>query len=455
MKLSAKKFMVFLLAIVFVLSFVGSAFAEESASGQTWDVSVGKETGATSLDSMFPNVIYIHEGDTVKFTNGAQVNPHTVTFLAGAAPLSPFDPNSAVPSASSGVQWNGKALLNSGQLDPGKSYSITFTASGAYPYACVFHPLMSGTVVVMPKGHPIPSLAEQKASAKALLDDLLAQADALTQAKKDAIHVRNDDGTFTYKLSVGVGQHGFITNQMLPETVFISEGDSVEWLNDNHYEPHFVTFNKSPDMTFFTSEGVNPIFLAPAGGNKFDGSDFTNSGLMMPQQSYKLTFTKAGSYKYEDTFHSGSKMTGTVVVAPKNTVKVLVNGKPLLYKGSQPHLHNNRVYAAINPVAEALGGKVERNGKLNAIVIQIGGKFKLPAKLKKVQGVAVVINGKQLLGNDSELHVHDGQSYVSLQEMVSLLGGSYSWDEATKTFSLTVQSGAAADTGTNSNAHVH
>lgn len=447
-----------MMSIVLLFSSVGNAFAEDKVTAQTWNVSVGKETADTSLDAMFPKVIYVNEGDTVNFTNGAKITPHTVTFLTGSPPLSPQDPKSLIPTNPSGVQWDGKTLLNSGLFEPGQSYGITFTASGAYPYVCILHPLMTGTVVVIPKGQPIPSLVEQTASAKAQLDDLLAQVEALKQAKNDASHVRNSDGTFTYTLALGVGHHGFTTNQMLPETIYVSEGDSVEWLNDNHYEPHWVTFNKPADMTFFTSEGVNPKLLAPAGGSKFDGSGFTNSGMLMPQQPYKLTFSKAGTYPYECTFHTGSKMTGTVVVAPKNTVKVLVNGKPLLYDAKQSsHLHNNHVYAAIKPFAAALGGNVEWNGKLGAVIVQIGGKFKLPAKLTKVQGVVVVINGKQLLGyeNIQAPHNHDGLGYAPLQEMVSLLGGSYSWDEATKTFSVTVQTGSAASAGTNTNVHAH
>jgi plastocyanin len=170
-----KRLLILLLSSLLVLASIGTAFAAESTGPQNWNVSVGKEQGATSLDSMFPKVIYIHEGDTVKFTNGAKFAPHTVTFLAGSAPLSPQDPKNLAPIAPSGSKWDGKSLMNSGMLEPTKDYSITFTISGAYAYYCILHPLMTGTVVVLPAGASIPSLVEQTAGVKSDVDDLLAQ----------------------------------------------------------------------------------------------------------------------------------------------------------------------------------------------------------------------------------------------------------------------------------------
>jgi plastocyanin len=64
----------FLVILVICLIFisVGSALAETiDESAQEWEVSVGKETDDASLDSMFPKVLYVHEGDTVTFTNRA------------------------------------------------------------------------------------------------------------------------------------------------------------------------------------------------------------------------------------------------------------------------------------------------------------------------------------------------------------------------------------------------
>lgn len=446
--LKKKSLVVMAMIFVLVLSAFGSVYAEDAPA--SWEVSVGKATeDGVSLDSMFPKVVFIHEGDTVTFKNGAAFTPHTVTFLAGAAPLSPEDPKSLAPNAASGVKWDGKTLLNSGMLEPGKSFTVTFTLSGAYPYYCILHPLMTGTVVVVPKGQPIPSKVEQAASANAQTEDLIEQANALKEAKHAAQYMENGDGTFTYHMRLGVGHRGFTVNKMLPETLFISEGDSVEWMNDNHYEPHFVTFNKPQDLEFFLPGGAfNPKFMAPAGGPTFDGTGFTNSGIIIAGQSYKLTFTKAGTYAYECYLHTGDKMTGTIVVAPKDTIKVSVNGKPLLYDYKLPHIHNNHVYVGLVAFAEALGGTAKWDDHLGAVMISIGGNYETPKELQEAPGVKVVVNGKQLLyGFAPEPHLHDGRSFAPVQELVRLLGGSYSWDEAIQGFDVTVEGSASMAAG--------
>jgi plastocyanin len=432
----SKRLLAILLSSVLMLASVGTALAADAASLQNWNVSVGKEQGQTSLDTMFPKVIFIHEGDTVKFTNGAVFAPHTVTFLAGSAPIGPDDPKNLAPTAPSGSKWDGKSLINSGILEPTKDYSITFTTSGAYAYYCILHPLMTGTVVVVPAGAAIPSLVEQKASVTSDVYDLLAQVDALTHVNMDSNYMKQADGSIMYMVDAGMGHRGFSMNTMMPETIFISEGDSVEWMNDNQYEFHWVTFNKPDDLSFFGPEGLNPKFFAPVGGPKFDGSGFVNSGPIEAHKSFPLTFTKAGTYKYECYLHEGSKMTGTVVVAPKGSVKLMVNGKPLTTASAQ--LYKNHVYAAIVPLVESFGGTVEWNKKLGAVVINFGGNHDLPAKLLPAPGVKVVINGKQFM-SDLAPQIIKGNSYIALQDIVSMLGGSYSWNEALQLFTVTIK----------------
>jgi hypothetical protein len=133
-------------------------------------------------------------------------------------------------------------------------------------------------------------------------------------------------------------------------------------------------------------------------------------------------------------------MTGTIVVASKNSVKVLVNDEPLVYDYKLPHVHNNHVFVGIVAFAEALGGKAKWNKELDAVVVNVGGEYELPTTLEDTPGVKVVINGKQLITDfDPAPHTHEGHSFASVQEMARLLGASYSWDEATQTFSVIVE----------------
>jgi plastocyanin len=43
---------------------------------------------------------------------------------------------------------SGPAAFNSGDLNPGASYSVTFTVPGTYDYECSIHTFMTGTLTV-------------------------------------------------------------------------------------------------------------------------------------------------------------------------------------------------------------------------------------------------------------------------------------------------------------------
>lgn len=92
--------------------------------------------------------VTINVGQTVTWTNQSNNEPHTVTIAPAGAPfptLSPFTPPSG------GNTYDGTALVNSGVLMPGASFSLTFTQRGTYSYHCIFHDdteNMIGTVVV-------------------------------------------------------------------------------------------------------------------------------------------------------------------------------------------------------------------------------------------------------------------------------------------------------------------
>jgi amicyanin len=81
-----------------------------------------------------PAELTITVGDTVTWTNRDQMI-HTATSVNGA-----FD---------------------SGDLDVGESYSLTFTAPGTYDYLCTPHPSMTGRIVVVAAAAtPAPSSGE-------------------------------------------------------------------------------------------------------------------------------------------------------------------------------------------------------------------------------------------------------------------------------------------------------
>ncbi|HKY11362.1 MAG TPA: plastocyanin/azurin family copper-binding protein, partial [Nitrososphaera sp.] len=78
-----------------------------------------------------PNPIQVSVGTTVTWTNNDS-QPHTVTSGSNGQPDNKFNSSP-----------NFTPLLN-----PGQTFSFTFTEAGEYPYFCLLHPNMVGTVNV-------------------------------------------------------------------------------------------------------------------------------------------------------------------------------------------------------------------------------------------------------------------------------------------------------------------
>ena len=101
-----------------------------------------------SGDSLSDTSVTVPVGATVTWTNLDSNLPHTVTFAAVGQTfptMPPFSPPSG------GTTYDGTALVNSGPLFGGQSFSLKFTKAGTYTYHCLFHDdteNMIGTVVV-------------------------------------------------------------------------------------------------------------------------------------------------------------------------------------------------------------------------------------------------------------------------------------------------------------------
>lgn len=106
----------------------------------------------------------------------------------------------------------------------------------------------------------------------------------------------------------------------LPGSITIDAGDTIVW-HANSAEPHTVTFNAAPGEQF------NPFAPAIGNGSDFDGSQYVTSAALAnvssatagfpTEQSFSLTFTKAGAYHYICLVHPG--MGGSVIVQPAGT----------------------------------------------------------------------------------------------------------------------------------------
>jgi nitrite reductase (NO-forming) len=106
----------------------GGATTGTGATGGVGPTGVSIVSGSSSLttDSYSPNPVQVSTGATVTWTNDDS-QPHTATSGENATPDQRFD---------------------SGIMAPAATFEHTFTEAGEYPYFCLLHPNMVGTVSV-------------------------------------------------------------------------------------------------------------------------------------------------------------------------------------------------------------------------------------------------------------------------------------------------------------------
>lgn len=318
--------------------------AQAAHSPRAWHVVAGGATPDSAVTNMsfYPSTITIDVGDSVTWTMVGDA--HTVTFLSGAPQPSALSPTAAVPAG--GPTYDGTGFVNSGIVPPvpgHNTYTLTFTQAGTFPYVCLLHPGMVGTVIVQPAGTPYPMTQAQydEAGAVASQQDLAAGVALMDSATTTTSS--NANGSTNYQVLAGDSVGNSSVMRFLPNTLTISAGDSVTWTNPDMMDPHTVTF--APDGKY--PDFPSPQALAPAGGSTYDGTTFTNSGLIVPAgspgypgvptvTSYTLTFTKPGVYTYHCVLHDSNGMIGKIVVVsgPVPTTPPT----PLVQVSVNPHL---------------------------------------------------------------------------------------------------------------------
>jgi len=81
------------------------------------------------------------EGGTVAVANFA-FTPATLTVAEGGSVV--WTNNDSIPHTSTSAD----KLWNSGPIQPGANFKMTFSKAGTYTYACQIHPFMQAKVVV-------------------------------------------------------------------------------------------------------------------------------------------------------------------------------------------------------------------------------------------------------------------------------------------------------------------
>jgi plastocyanin len=340
--------------LAMIMGMAGVTMPAYARAPQHYTVIVGAENTSTgaSIMAYFPHTVKLHVGDSITWkVNSHEI--HTVTFLAGdtlepivipapqgmASPLQ-VNPKAAFPMVPANGLYDGSTFVNSGIMstDPGsiRTFTLTFTHQGVFPYVCYVHgEMMSGVVDVVAANVAIPSPAQVIARGKVeLAADLQKVPGVLKAANAQAVPAtQNPDGTFTHQIILGYMSGNIMVMKFFPSRVVVHPGDTIIWqLSDMQDAPHTVTFyNGAPDLPLvtiaFDQNGpvalINPdlVFPSPAvmQGTPLNSTDFFNSGLLAPGMVTTFTSTVGnftGMLNYVCAIHDSSGMTASLIVVP-------------------------------------------------------------------------------------------------------------------------------------------
>jgi len=243
--------------------------------------------------------------------------------------------------------FNGtQAYYNSGWPDSGGNWSIHFsssTAPGSYHFMCLLHREgMAGHINVAPASKTIMSpSAQYTIGQQQLAKDVAQLSGALAATRKGeapipGVTIPGENATLAGSgLPTAVGS----IDEFGPRVVHIPVGGSVTWWLVGAHTIQFNSDKSNDDIRLVAPDKtvhINPAAAGPAnapgqppppkpgkgitftlGGSKsWNGSGFLNIGVWASfppaLQGFKLTFTKAGTYKYICAVHDNMK--GTVVV---------------------------------------------------------------------------------------------------------------------------------------------
>jgi plastocyanin len=316
----------------------------------------GTPKGAT-LDMFLPGKVTVKTGDSITFSSatfhnvaiGGKIPPIAVPdpahgkysgivdaagkpfyfnglgkLIYNPAALAPYGPHAVRP----GVKANSGVLSPNGPKAAPATFTFSFPKAGTYHFYCSIHPGMKATVTVA-SGTPPKSPAQVTAQA------LQETAAGWAKTKQEAAAAKPPAKT----VYMGVGNLATIL-AYYPSTLKVPAGTTVTFVNKSPQEPHSATWGPKKWLQQFSEKTdlfpmgprtpnqaapVIPYGSEPKGHYSYDGKTHGNGffstpvaaagkGLPLPQ-SWKVTFTKPGTFKYICWIH-GPDMSGTIVVTP-------------------------------------------------------------------------------------------------------------------------------------------
>ena len=300
-----------------------SPSVEAQTAGLT--VATGSGEAGYAVNLFGSPKVTVATGSTLTFKN-SWYEPHTVTFPGSKPVPPPSDPTAPVPTnPGQTVAFDGVTYLSSGFLMKDQTFALSFPTKGTFPFICIIHPGMAGSVDVVDAGTASISTQAQldATAAKTFSDALVAlKAAAAAAIAKGVTKTANADGSSTWTVTIGglVGPSDL--QQFFLANVNIQAGDTVKW-ESAVPTPHTATFLSGTPFPVPPTPG-NPKVLvaAPAPAAGYDGTGYVNSGIIgigWPAQQFSMKFTKAGTYPYICVLHVDQGMGGSITVASQAT----------------------------------------------------------------------------------------------------------------------------------------
>lgn len=338
------------MALSAVLGVLVASGVSSRAQADEWQVKAGAEKpdrGSQAL-AFLPNELWIHAGDTVRFSFKTHER-HTATFLRPGQVRPPnFGPIFGIGvgcpgTTADGTAFNGSVCVNSGILlldetttGSELTYSVFFPTPGNFKFVCLVHADMTGVVHVVDGSVELPHNPDFYADQAQRVEGLLL-ADA-SRLRREANGVGDDDDWGRGPVAAGLGEIVTTTGagsqtaslmRFVRQTIFAHVGETVEWANLDPSINHTVTFGTEPSdprpalnaspttdgaraaVISSPTDSVNSGFLSPAPQDRANLAQ-SNPGVT----HFRVTFMIPGVFNYICAVHDQLGMKGTVIVGP-------------------------------------------------------------------------------------------------------------------------------------------
>jgi len=301
-----------------------------SIQAETWQAAVGAQSQDKGLQvvAFLPNELWIHAGDTVNWTVGAD-EIHTITFLTVGQMRPPFFvgcPGFSVGAAS----FDGSVCVSTPPMVSGQTFNVMFPTAGNFKLVCLVHPDMTAVVHVLDPSTPLPhdqSFYDEEAAQQA--HDLLAELNQ-GQTHHPPASANSVVVGAGKTLANGGGHNTISLMRFVQPELVIHAGATVEWRNDDTSMPHTITFGTEPLDPFPPSGNVTVDADGALHATISSTSDSVHSGFIVsaPQDQtflpqtplgftrFRVTFTNPGVYPYMCVLHDNLGMKGRIIALP-------------------------------------------------------------------------------------------------------------------------------------------